>query len=123
MRTGLNLVPPAIYKNQIIIPTLDRNIEVYNLINGKLEWKFEYRKKIKKRIGGIKYNNSGGTPWSGSSLDEERGIFYLSSGNLGYFFDGTRRPGFNKDANSIIAIDLNKKSCGVSRKLFMIFGT
>ena len=50
VRTGLNLVPPAIYKNQIIIPTLDKNIEVYNLINGKLEWKFEYRKKIKKEL-------------------------------------------------------------------------
>ena len=109
VRTGLNLVPPAIYNNQIIIPTLDRYIEVYNLINGKLEWKFKFREKIKKRIGGVKYNNSGGTPWSGSSLDEERGIFYLSTGNPGYFFDGTRRPGPNKDANSIIAIDLNKK--------------
>ena len=58
VRTGLNLVPPAIYENQIIIPTLGRYVEVYNLISGKLNWKLKYREPIKKRIGGIKYNNS-----------------------------------------------------------------
>jgi len=109
VRTGLNLVPPAIYKNQVIIPTLDKFVEIYDIISGKLIWKIKYREDLKYRVGGVKYNNSGGTPWSGSSLDVERGIFYITTGNPGYFFDGSRRPGSNKDTNSIIAIDLNNK--------------
>ncbi len=111
VRTGHNLLPPAIYDNQIIIATHspESNIESYNIHSGKLLWKLEYKEKISKRIGGVKYDNSKGNPWGGSSLDSVRGIFYISTGNPSLYMDGTRRPGLNKDANSIIAIDLNKK--------------
>ena len=111
VRTGLNLLPPVIYKDQVILATLspDHNIESYNVYTGKLEWKLKYKEIFSKRIGGIKYDNSLGNPWGGSSLDASRGIFFIATGNPSYLFDGTRRPGPNKDANSIIAIDLNKK--------------
>ena len=111
VRTGLNLLPPAIYNNQIILATLspDHNIESYNIFTGKLEWKLKYKEIFSKRVGGIKYDNSLGNPWGGSSLDSSRGIFYIVTGNPSYMFDGTRRPGPNKNANSIIAIDLNNK--------------
>ncbi len=109
VRTGLNLLPPAIYKNQLILATLDHHIESYNIFTGKLEWKFKFKDHFSKRIGGIKYNNSFGNPWGGSSLDVERGLFYIVTGNPGYLFDGTRRPGPNRDANSIISVDLNKQ--------------
>ena len=110
VRTGLNLLPPVIYKNQVILATLspEHNIESYNVYTGALEWKLKYKEIFSKRIGGIKYDNSLGNPWGGSSLDVDRGIFYIVTGNPSYMFDGTRRPGPNKDANSIIAIDLNK---------------
>ena len=109
VRTGLNLLPPAIYKNQLILATLDHHIESYNIFTGKLEWRLKFKDHFSKRIGGIKYNNSFGNPWGGSSLDMERGLFYIVTGNPGYLFDGTRRPGPNLDSNSIIAVDLNKQ--------------
>ncbi len=111
VRTGVNLLPPVIYDNQVIIATLspEHNIESYNIYSGKLQWKIKYKSTFSKRIGGIKYDNSLGNPWGGSSLDTSRGIFYIATGNPSYYFDGTRRPGPNKDANSIIAIDLKKR--------------
>jgi len=111
VRTGNNLLPPAIYNNQIIIATLspDHNIESYDIFSGRLEWKIKFKEIISKKIGGVNYDNSKGNPWGGSSLDINRGIFFISTGNPSSYMDGTRRPGPNKDANSIIAIDLNKK--------------
>ena len=111
VRTGLNLLAPVIYKNQIIIATLgpEHKIESYDVFNGKLKWKLKYKQKFSKRVGGIKYENSQGNPWGGSSLDSSRGIFFIGTGNPSLYMDGTRRPGSNKDANSIIAIDLNKR--------------
>jgi quinoprotein glucose dehydrogenase len=109
VRTGFNLVTPAIYKNQIIIPSFEHTVESYNIFNGKLNWKIKFKEYISKRNGGVKYKNLAGNPWSGTSLDAKRGIFYLTTGNPYYYFDGTRRPGPNKDTNSIIAVDINKK--------------
>ena len=109
VRTGLNLLPPAIYKDQLILATFDHYIESYNIFTGKLEWKLKFKDHFSKKIGGIKYDNSLGNPWGGSSLDIERGLFYIVTGNPNYLFDGTRRPGPNKDTNSIIAINLNTK--------------
>ena len=62
VRTGLNVLTPVIYKNQIIIATWDRSVEVYDLNSGK-KWKIKYKKQINRRIGGKKYNNKGGNPW------------------------------------------------------------
>ena len=67
-------------------------------------------KKLKKnRNGGKRYDYSGGNPWGGFSLDEARGIAYITTGNAGRYFNGVNRPGDNKYANSIIAIDIKNK--------------
>ena len=108
-RTGLNVMTPVIYKENIIIATWDHAIEAYDLLNGKNKWKIKYKKKINKRNGGVKYNNNGGNPWSGISLDKKRGLLFVTTGNPHAYFDGTRRPGKNKYSNSIIAVDLNEK--------------
>ena len=109
VRTGLNVMTPVIYKGNIIIATWDHAIEAYDLITGKNKWKIKYKKKINKRNGGVKYNNKGANPWSGISLDNKRGLLFVTTGNPHAYFDGTRRPGPNKFSNSIIAIDLNDK--------------
>lgn len=109
VRTGLNFLPSAIYKNQLILATFYHNIESYNILEGKLLWKLKFKETFSKRVGGLKYYNSLGNPWGGSSLDVSREFFYLVTGNPSYMFDGTRGSGPNRDANSIIAIDLNKK--------------
>ncbi|MDC0952951.1 hypothetical protein OAR89_04240, partial [Pelagibacteraceae bacterium] len=61
------------------------------------------------RNGGKKYDSSGGNPWGGFSLDKKRGIAYITTGNAGRYFNGVNRPGKNKYANSIIAIDIKNK--------------
>ena len=109
VRTGLNVMTPVIYNGNIIIVTWDNAIEAYDLISGKNKWKIKYKKKIHKRVGGVKYNNRGANPWSGISLDRERGLLFFTTGNPHSYFDGTRRPGQNEYSNSIIAVDLNNK--------------
>ena len=109
VRTGLNVMTPIIYDGNIIIVTWDHSIEAYDLINGKNKWKIKYKKDIVKRIGGVRYNNKGANPWSGISLDRQRGLLFFTTGNPHSYFDGTRRPGENKYSNSIIAVDLNNK--------------
>ena len=109
IRTGLNVLTPVIYKNNIIIVTWDHAVEVYDLTNGKKKWKLKYKKDIKTRVGGKKFINDGYNPWGGISLDDKRGILYFTTGNPHYYFDGTQRPGDNPSSNSIIAIDLNEK--------------
>ena len=66
-------------------------------------------KKINKRSGGKRYDHSGGNPWGGFSLDKQRGIAFITTGNAGRYFNGVNRPGKNNYANSIIAIDLKRE--------------
>jgi len=106
------LISPAIINNKLIIATFEPAVEIYNLFDGKLLWKYYLKDKkfSNKRYGGKRYDYSGGNPWSGISADTERGIVFISTGNAGYYFNGVNRPGDNKYSNSIIAIDvINKK--------------
>ena len=106
------LITPAIISDNLIIATFDPAVEIYNLYDGKLAWKYYLKEKKfnKSRYGGKRYDYSGGNPWSGISADTERGIVYVSTGNAGYYFNGVNRPGNNKYSNSVIAIDIiNKK--------------
>ena len=104
-----SITAPVIFENNLIITTSEPSLEVYNLSNGKLLWKFILMEKKFKRNGGKRYDYSGGNPWGGFSLDEERGIAYVTTGNAGRYFNGVNRPGENKYANSIIAIDIKNK--------------
>jgi quinoprotein glucose dehydrogenase len=104
-----SITAPVIFENNLIITTSEPSLEVYNLSNGKLLWKFILMEKKFKRNGGKRYDYSGGNPWGGFSLDEKRGIAYVTTGNAGRYFNGVNRPGKNKYANSIIAIDIKNK--------------
>ena len=105
-----SVTAPAIFENNLIITTSEPAVEIYDLNTGKLKWKFVLMKKQKKnRNGGKRYDYSGGNPWGGFSLDETRGIAYITTGNAGRYFNGVNRPGDNKYANSVIAIDIKNK--------------
>ncbi len=104
-------ITPVIVDDMIAIGTFEPSIEVYNLTDGELLWKFYLKQKDQKyfRYGGKRYDYSGGNPWGGISADVERKILYVSTGNAGRFYEGTTRPGNNKYSNSIVAIDLENK--------------
>ena len=104
-----SITAPAIYENNIIITTSRPSLEVYDLNNGKLLWDYILMEKHTERNGGKRYDHSGGNPWGGFSLDKVRGIAYVTTGNAGRYFNGVNRPGRNKYANSIIAIDIKNK--------------
>ena len=109
-RTGYSKITPAIYKEEIIVASWKKDLEVYDLYSGKLKWKYHFGDQKRSRIGKILYDNlKGGNPWGGISLDEKRGIIYITTGNPTNYFDGTLRPGVNFNSNSIIAISLKKK--------------
>ena len=109
IRTGLNVMTPVIFKDNIIIVSWDHAVEVYNLVTGKTKWKLKYKKDISKRVGGKKFKNTGYNPWGGISLDDKRGILFFTTGNPHSYFDGTQRPGKNQPGNSVIAVDLIKR--------------
>ncbi len=103
---------PVIIKDDLIIATFEPGIEIYNLSNGKIKWKFYLKEKDKNyfRYGGKRYDYSGGNPWGGISADLDRKILYITTGNAGRFYEGTSRPGNNKYSNSVIALDIfNRK--------------
>ncbi len=104
-------ITPVIINDKIVIGTFEPSIEFYDLKNGKLLWRFYLKEKNNKyfRYGGKRYDYAGGNPWGGISADIDRKIVYVSTGNAGFFFDGTTRPGKNKYSNSVVAIDINKK--------------
>jgi quinoprotein glucose dehydrogenase len=110
IRTGYSKTTPIIFKQNIIIASWKKDLEVYDIYSGKLKWKYHFGDQNRSRIGKFKYNNlKGGNPWGGISLDEKRGIVYITTGNPSNYFDGTRRPGLNYNSNSIIAISLKQK--------------
>ena len=88
-----SITAPALYENNLVITTSEPSLEVYDLQNGKLKWKFILMKKQKKRNGGKRHDYSGGNPWGGFSLDKVRGIAYVTTGNAGRYFNGVNRPG------------------------------
>tara|TARA_B100001063_G_C16767962_1_gene559810 strand:+ start:906 stop:2939 length:2034 start_codon:yes stop_codon:yes gene_type:complete len=110
VRTGYSKIAPLIYENKILIASWEKTLEVYDVHSGKLLWKYFFGDLKRERFGGKKYNNlKGGNPWGGISLDDKRGIVYITTGNPSNYFDGTLRPGINHNSNSIIAISLEKK--------------
>ena len=104
-------ITPVLMDDKIIIGTFEPAVEVYDVKNGELLWKFLLKKKDNKTFlyGGKRHDYSGGNPWGGISADIERKILYVSTGNAGRFYEGTARPGNNKYANSIVAIDIKNK--------------
>ena len=104
-------ITPVIMDDKIIIGTFEPSIEVYDLVKGKLLWRFYLKEKNRDyfRYGGKRYDYSGGNPWGGISADLERKILFVTTGNAGRFYEGTTRPGNNKYSNSIVAIDIKNK--------------
>jgi quinoprotein glucose dehydrogenase len=111
--------PGVIYKDKLIIGSTvgegpnsaPGHIRAYDVHTGKLDWifhtiphpgEFGYDtwedKDAWKYIGGA--NN-----WSGMSLDEKRGVVYLSLGSSSFDFYGGNRKGKGLFSNCLLALD------------------
>ncbi|AZB25094.1 pyrroloquinoline quinone-dependent dehydrogenase [Chryseobacterium bernardetii] len=110
--------PGGIYKNLIIIGcrvpdtygSQPGYIRAYNCVTGKLEWTFHtvpnpgepghetWDPEAYKVVGGA--NN-----WAGLSIDNKRGMVFLSLGSASYDFWGADRKGDNLYSNCVLALD------------------
>ncbi len=106
VKVGLTPLPPIIFNNEIILITTDNVIKSYDLIYGKIKWKY----KVNKTKNNLIFQNfKKGSPWGGLSLDEKRGLLFFTTGNPEPWHVGIGREGNNLYANSLVAFDLNKK--------------
>ncbi len=112
--------PGTLYNDVIIIgfrtaeasPAPHGDIRAYDVHTGALRWSFHtiphpgepgyesWPKDAWKYTGGA--NN-----WSGSVLDEKRGILYVPTGSAVTDFYGADRPGNDLYANCLLALDAN----------------
>ena len=108
---GVSPIPPLIIDNYLIVATIKPDLQVYDVITGKLLWKY-YLKESKNNLlfDNLLFDNfKRGNPWGGISADNNRGIVFLTTGNPAPWYVGVNRPGDNLYANSIIAIDIRNK--------------
>ena len=100
-------IAPTIAQGLIINATRKPAINAYDVITGKHIWTFNILEKGMFTFpGGLPEKLSGANPWAGMALDEERGVAFISTGNPVPEYKGVSRPGRNRHANSIIALDI-----------------
>ena len=107
IKIGSSPTTPTIIDNQLIVGTTRPAIEVYDVFSGKIKWKY-YLRKINKKLTNSR-DFHGGNPWGGISSDNKNGLLFLTTGNSLPYFVGTKRPGKNLYANSVIAFDIRNK--------------
>ena len=108
VKIGSSPTTPVIVDEQIIIGSVIPAVEVYDVYNGKLQWKY-YLRKLNKKLTNYR-DFKGGSPWGGIASDNKNGILYLTTGNAAPYLVGIQRPGKNLYADSVIAFDIRKKN-------------
>ena len=102
IKTGIVRAAPVIWKNNVVVATVnDQKVKIISLLDGVVTDVINIHPKNRKF--------KGGSPWGGISLDKKNNLLFLTTGNPRPALIGTSRPGKNKNANSVIAIDLNQK--------------
>ena len=106
VKIGISPIPPVIYKNELIAIDTQGLIYAYDVISGKIKWKYSVNKTDNSFIF---ENFKKGSPWGGMSLDNKRGILFYTTGNPAPDHLGIERAGKNFYSNSLVAFDLNNK--------------
>ena len=102
IKTGVVRAAPVIWKNYVIVATVDdQKIKYFDLKKGKKVFEINIHPSDRKF--------KGGSPWGGISIDVKNDLLYLTTGNPRPALLGSSRKGPNNNANSVIAIDLNKR--------------
>jgi len=87
------------------------DIRAFDLHTGKLVWQFHTiptpdEPEATTWGSNPRAFNGGANSWTGSSVDEKRGILYAVTGASTYDFWGVDRPGDNLYADCLLAIDI-----------------
>ena len=110
--------PGAVYGDLIIIgsqvsestPASPGDIRAYNVKTGKLAWKFHTiphpgEPGADTWPKDAHLTQGGANAWSGVVLDQKRGLAFVATGSAADDFFGGERPGNNRFANSVIALN------------------
>jgi len=102
IKTGIVRAAPVIWNGYVIVATVDdQKVKYFDLNDGKKVFELNIHPSNRKF--------KGGSPWGGISVDIKNNLLFLTTGNPRPALLGLSRKGPNKNANSIIAIDLYKK--------------
>lgn len=102
VETGVVRAAPVVFEDKLILATIRPvGLIAINISDGEVAWRKALHPENKNFVGA--------TPWSGNSLDRERGLFYVSTGNPRPALFGADRPGPNRNSNSVLAIDLRSQ--------------
>ncbi|MDC1047311.1 hypothetical protein OAQ96_01340 [Alphaproteobacteria bacterium] len=102
IKTGIVRAAPVIWNGYVIVATVDsQKIKYFDLKSGK--------KAFELNIHPDDRQFKGGSPWGGISIDKKNNLLFLTTGNPRPALLGSSRKGPNKNANSIIVIDLKKR--------------
>jgi len=102
IKTGIVRAAPVIWNGYVIVATVDsQKIKYFDLKSGK--------KSFELNIHPDDRQFKGGSPWGGISIDKKNNLLFLTTGNPRPALLGSSRKGPNKNANSIIVIDLKKR--------------
>jgi glucose dehydrogenase len=110
--------PPAIYKNIAIVGGSEGENAVagpagdpqaFDVKTGRLVWRFHVVPRPGERNAGSwgdGWKDRGGPPiWGFMTVDTDRGMVFIPTGNPGGSFYGGDRPGDNLYATSVVALD------------------
>lgn len=102
--SGKSLVAPIISNGVIAYPTILQKkqypkIDGLDVLTGKKIWSTQIAEENDSKM-------KGGNPWSGISSDDRNGILFVVTGDAHPEGIGISRPGKNKFANSVIALNI-----------------
>lgn len=100
-------VTGAVWNDILVVPGFQRDVFGYDVVTGRLLWRF----KTMPAAGELGYDTwrgqeYGANCWGGMSLDESRGIAYVSTGSPKPNFVGAGHLGEHLFSNCVIALDV-----------------
>jgi len=110
--------PPAVFENFLILGvrvgegfgSSPGPIRAYDTVTGEFRWIFhtipregEFGYDTWEWVEGESYG--GANPWTGLTIDEERGWVFAATGSPTYDFYGANRKGMNLFGNCVLALD------------------
>ena len=95
------LTPPVIFNKEIFIVSFS-SIRIYDLKSGKFISKIDIHPKNKNF-------SQGGVVWGGNAFDKKNKLLFLPTGNPRPALIGINRRGENKNANSLVVVDIEKR--------------